>query len=47
MAGSLGDVVDLLGDGASGFLNSMKDLGSSVTGTAHDGLSVSKLILFL
>ncbi|KAL4229224.1 hypothetical protein ACF0H5_012263 [Mactra antiquata] len=39
MAGKLTDVVDLLGDNASAFLNSMKDLGSSAVGTITDGFT--------
>ncbi|XP_053390087.1 uncharacterized protein LOC123543233 [Mercenaria mercenaria] len=39
MAGKLGDAVDLLGDKAAGFVNSMKDLGSSTTGKVFDGFS--------
>jgi hypothetical protein len=41
MAGKLGDAVDLLGDKASGFVNSMKDLGGSASGAVTDGFSVS------
>ena len=41
MAGKLGEAVDLLGDKAAGFVTSMKDLGSSATGTVFDGFSVS------
>ncbi|XP_052806373.1 uncharacterized protein LOC128235606 [Mya arenaria] len=39
MASKVGDAVDLLGDKANGFLNSVKDLGGSAVGGVYDGFS--------